>query len=213
MPLYKTIEIDSNTKVLVWKITETLEELFRNKPLKDSSLTRVEGMKSEQHQRGFLSVRNLLEALGYDDFDLYYDEFGKPHLKDGKHISITHSYSFAAIIVGYDNVGIDMELRRDKISKIADKFMDTEFSFLDKTADDYIRKLTVIWGAKEAKYKMCNSKSLSFKDNMTVHPFLLADKKGLATVRKEDFKKDFQFYFEEIEDFTLVYALEQDKRK
>lgn len=211
MPLYKTIVIAPDTRVLIWKITESLDELFRDKPLKASSLARVKGMKSEQHQRGFLSVRNLFEVLGYTDLDLYYDAFGKPHLSDGKNISITHSYDFSAIIVGSDNVGIDMELQREKISKIADKFIDPEFAFLDKTAPDYIRKLTVIWGAKEAKYKMCNSRSLSFKDNMTVNPFTMEEKKGTATVEKDNFKKEFEFYFEEIEDFTLVYALEQDK--
>jgi hypothetical protein len=51
------------------------------------------GMKSELHQRGFLSVRKLLQEASYNDFDLSYDELG-PHLKDGKHISITHSYQF-----------------------------------------------------------------------------------------------------------------------
>lgn len=210
MPLYKTIMVSPDTQVLVWKITESPDELFRDKPLKESSRERVKGMKSEQHQRGFLSVRNLFEVLGYTDFDLHYDEFGKPHLSDGKNISITHSYGFSAIIVGPDNVGIDMELQRDKISKIADKFIDSEFAFLDKSNSDYIRKLTVIWGAKEAKYKMCNSRSLSFKDNMTVHPFDMEAKRGTATVVKEHFRKDFEFYFEEIEDFTLVYALEQN---
>jgi len=210
MPLYKTIKIDPDTRVLIWKITESRDELLRDKPLRESSRVRVNGMKSEQHQRGFLSVRNLFEELGYTDLDLYYDAFGKPHLSDGKNISITHSYEFSAIIVGKNNVGIDMELRREKISKIADKFIDPEFAFLDKSEPDYIRKLTVIWGVKEAKYKMCNSRSLSFKDNMTVHPFEMKAKKGTATVTKDNFRKDFEFYFEEIEDFTLVYALEQN---
>jgi hypothetical protein len=27
-------------------------------------------------QRGFLSVRKLLQRAGYNDFDLYYDELG-----------------------------------------------------------------------------------------------------------------------------------------
>ena len=56
-------------------------------------------MKSDLHQRGFLSVRHLLKEVGYSDADLIYDEFGKPHLKDGKHISITHSFTFSAIII------------------------------------------------------------------------------------------------------------------
>ena len=67
---------------------------FNQLTLKPESLERVLGMKSELHQRGFLSVRHLLAEFGYKDVDLFYDENGKPHLKDGKHISITHSFTF-----------------------------------------------------------------------------------------------------------------------
>jgi hypothetical protein len=53
--------------------------------LNEKNCIRLEGMKSEMHQRGFLS--KLLQTAGYTDFDLYYDELGKPHLKDDKYIS------------------------------------------------------------------------------------------------------------------------------
>jgi hypothetical protein len=42
----------------------------------DSNLIRLQGMKSHLHQRGFLSVRKLLQEAGYNDLDLYYDELG-----------------------------------------------------------------------------------------------------------------------------------------
>jgi 4'-phosphopantetheinyl transferase EntD len=150
-----------------------------------------------------------LKVAGYSDFDLFYDEGGKPHLTDGNHISITHSNNFAAIIIGNENVGIDIELQREKITRIADKFIDFEFDYLDKNAFDYIKKLTVIWGAKEAKYKMCNSRSLSFKDDMKVFSFDLIDGIGKASVEQNEFEKEFSFFFEEFENFTLVYALEK----
>jgi hypothetical protein len=38
---------------------------------------------------------------------LSYDELGKPHLKDGKHISITLP-QFSAIIISDQTVGIDI---------------------------------------------------------------------------------------------------------
>lgn len=209
MSLYKKIEINTTTTIYVWKVEEDFNWLFRNTPLKDVSLARLENMKSEIHQKGFLSVRHLLNEAGYTDFDLFYDENGKPNLKDGKHISITHSHNFSAIIVSKENVGIDIELQRNKITRIADKFIEHEFTYLDKEESDYIRKLTVIWGAKEAKYKMCNSRSLSFKDDMKVFSFDLADGKGKASVQQNKFEKEFNFFFEEFEGFTLVYALEK----
>lgn len=209
MSFYKKIQVNHLTSVLIWKIEEDFNELFRQISLKDVSLARLERMKSESHQKGFLSIRHLLKVAGYSDFDLFYDEDGKPHLTDGKQISITHSNNFSAIIIGNENVGIDVELQRDKITRIADKFIEHEFDYLDENATDYIKKLTVIWGAKEAKYKMCNSRSLSFKDDMKVFSFDLIDGKGKASVRQNEFEKAFSFFFEEFENFTLVYALEK----
>ena len=74
MPLYKSITPNSQTTVKIWKIEETYDDLLSPLDLKPESLTRVLGMKSELHQRGFLSVRHLLREFGYTDQDLFYDE-------------------------------------------------------------------------------------------------------------------------------------------
>ena len=59
---------------------------------------------------GKIGVRRLLMEAGYTDFDLYYDEFGKPHLNDDKHISISHSHDFSVIVVSDVNIGADLEI-------------------------------------------------------------------------------------------------------
>ena len=117
MPLYKSISVNSQTTVKIWKIEESYSDLLQPLNLKPQSLERVLGMKSELHQRGFLSVRHLLHEFGYTDQDLFYDDNGKPHLKDGKHISITHSFTFSGVIVSDKEVGIDIEKQREKIKK------------------------------------------------------------------------------------------------
>ena len=177
MPLFKTINfsrnIETTTQILVWKVTESYAELLEQVVLNDSNRIRLGGMKSEMHQRAFLSVRKLLQEAGHTDLDLYYDEFGKPHLYGEKHISITHSHNFSAIIISDETVGIDIELQRDKIIRIGDKFCDSEFQFLDQDSKEYIRKLTVIWGTKEAIFKIRNEKGISFKDHIKVNSFEL----------------------------------------
>jgi 4'-phosphopantetheinyl transferase len=208
MPLYKTKHINSTTQILVWKVTESYAELLEQVVLNDSNRIRLDGMKSEMHQRAFLSVRKLLQETGHTDLDLYYDEFGKPHLQGEKHISITHSHNFSAIIISDETVGIDIELQRDKIIRIADKFCDSEFQFLDMDSDEYIRKLTVIWGAKEAIFKIRNEKGISFKDHISVEEFRVNVKQTDAKLQFNNLVKDFNIHFEEIEDFTLVYAFE-----
>jgi 4'-phosphopantetheinyl transferase len=218
MPLYKTINVNPSTQILVWEITESFQELFEAVVLNESNAIRLNGMKSEMHQRAFLSVRKLFQESGYTDFDLYYDEFGKPHLHDGKHISITHSHQFSAIILSNEVVGIDIELQREKIIRIADKFADTEFSFLKpEEKNEYIRKLTVIWGAKEAIFKIRNEKGISFKDHVKVDTFEMNEVQTKTELHFDGIIRDFKVCFEEfesndangfIQNFTLVYAFE-----
>lgn len=210
MPLFKTINVNPTTQILIWKVTESFEELRSQLTLKPKTQNRLNGMRSEIHQRAFLSVRMLIQELGINDFDLHYDEFGKPYLDDHRYISITHSHNFAAIIISDVTVGIDMELQRDKIIRIADKFIDTEFDYLDSEyIEEYIKKLTVIWGAKEAIFKIRNEKGISFKDHIQVSPFSLNESQTKACLLFENLELKFEVNYMNIENFTLVYAFEK----
>ncbi|WP_026754159.1 4'-phosphopantetheinyl transferase superfamily protein [Sediminibacter sp. Hel_I_10] len=207
MPLYKTIQPNSQTTVKIWKIEESYEDLMYPLELKPESLTRVLGMKSELHQRGFLSVRHLLREFGYTDQDLYYDTNGKPHLKDGKYISITHSFTFSGVIVSTQQVGIDIEKQREKIAIIAKKFVEYEFNYLTKTEEDYVRKLTVIWGIKESLYKLFATPGMLFKAHFLVIPFMLSDGETVAWIDYKNLKHRYNSYFLEFDGFTCAYAL------
>lgn len=202
MPLFKTIIPKQNTKVYIWHITESYEEL-NTVFLKENSLERVNNMKSELHQRGFLSIRHLLNEAGYTDADLFYSDNGKPHLKDGKHISITHSFTFSAIIISDEVVGIDIEKNREKIKIIAHKFVNNEQDLLDERLVD---QLTIVWGAKESLFKIYPYDSLSFKKHIYVDPFSLNGTKTTAWIKSEDWDKKYSVFYEQFEEFTLVYA-------
>jgi phosphopantetheinyl transferase len=212
MPLHKTINfsrsVGTTTEILLWKITEPLSELSAEVTLNPKNQVRFNGMKSELHQRAFLSVRKLLQLKGYTDFDLEYDQFGKPHLKDGKHISISHSHEYATIIISDEITGIDIELQREIIIKIAPKFAEKELEFLDNDNQEYIRKLTVIWGVKESIFKIINEVGISFKDHIHVHPFEMVDLSGTANLYFQNRASQFMYHFIEIDNFTLVYAFQ-----
>ena len=207
MPLYRIIHHDTATKTLLWKITEDLEDLFDRADITDTTLFRLSTMKSEQHKKGVLAVRLLLQEAGYSDKDLYYDGFGKPHLTDGKHISISHSHDFSAIIISDKTTGIDLELRRNKIALIADKFIEPGF-VIDRNAADYISRLTVNWGIKEAVFKIRNEKGISFKDHIKAAAFEMSYGKTTAELNFNNLKTSYNVYFEEIEEYTLVYLFE-----
>ncbi|MBT8266409.1 MAG: 4'-phosphopantetheinyl transferase superfamily protein [Bacteroidia bacterium] len=207
MPLYKTLHPNSQTHVKIWKISESFSELEQDIELTEDSQYRVEHMKSDIHRRGFLSVRHLLKAFNYTDEDLYYDEFGKPHLKDGKFISITHSFIFSAVIISESSVGIDIEKQREKIQLISKKFIDYEFQYLDKDSDELVCKLTVIWCIKESLYKQFATPGLSFKQHTLVIPFNLHDEQTVSWIDYKGIKKRYTANFFEFEGFTCAYVL------
>ena len=208
MPLYKSLTVADTTKILIWKIEETINELNTNVLLTENSQARLNGMKSQLHQRGFLSVRHLLKEVGYSDADLIYDAYGKPHLKDGKFISITHSYTFSGIIISDEQpVGIDIEKQREKILKIAHKFTPFEEYKTIANHEALVSKLTIVWGAKESLYKIYGKKSLLFLHHIFIDDFNFADKKTTGAIRYEGKTASYQIFFLEFEGFTCVYAI------
>ena len=207
MPLYKTIHVNEFTRILIWDIQETPEDLSIQTVLTASSENRLNSMKSEIHQRGFLSIRHLLKEVGYSDVDLYYDEFGKPYLNDGNHISITHSFRFSAIAISKKGpVGIDIEKQRNKIVKIAHKFtpIDAYKNIVDQ--DTLVRKLTIIWGAKESLYKIYGKKQLRFLEHIHIEDFDLITNKTDGVINHENHMTHHSIHFIEFEGFTCVYA-------
>ncbi len=215
MAFYKAINIRPGTTLYLWKITEDFDTLFREVRLKDVSLARLEGMKSEPHQKGFMAVRMLLQYLGYSDFDLYYDDFGKPHLspnlndesqkQEKIHISISHSGLFSGILVSNENVGLDIEQLKPKTLHIASRFM--TMSHLDNLPEaGKIKKATVIWGIKETVFKIKNEAGISFPDHISEKPFCFEDRQTTAKLEFKGQTEYFDTVFDAEEDYIYVCA-------
>ncbi len=205
MPLLKIINHNPKTKIYIWKISETFDELSSEIALNEKSQFRLINMKSEMHQRGFLSVRKLLQVAGYSDFDLYYDNSGKPHLLDNKFISISHSHQMSAIIISDEPVGIDLEIQKEKVLKIAPKFMD--ICHLENLShENQIKKATAVWGIKETIFKIENQKGISFPDHIFEDDFQVSDKKTSAQLRFNNKVENFEIHFDEIEGYILVWG-------
>ncbi|MBM1104838.1 4'-phosphopantetheinyl transferase superfamily protein [Aurantibacter crassamenti] len=212
MPLYKSIIINSATILHIWKVEESETDLAKTVELTQHCQNRMAGMKSEMHRRGFLSIRHLLAVEGYVDHDLIYDVQGKPHLKDGKKISITHSNNFTGIIISESHeVGIDIEMQRDKILRIAHKFTPIEEYKTIANSEALIRKLTMVWGAKESLYKIYAQPGLSFIQHINVADFSMDDNSTTGEILYQGKSTNYAISFVEFEGFTLVYALDSTK--
>ena len=205
MPLQKKIPIDSNGMVYLWEVTESEATLQTGISLAGYSKDRLAHMKSELHRRAYLSIRHLLKIAGYQDSDLSYDLYGKPHLEDGSFVSISHSFTQTALVVHKNiPVGIDVEMKRDKILRIAHKF--TTFNATNETV---VPTLTHIWATKETVYKIIGTPGLSFLKGIEVFWFSEAILAACAPVNGS--QHFYEMHPFEIGDFGGVWGLEIQK--
>lgn len=219
MPLYKIIKINETTTAYFWHITEDVTSLFRAVSLNELSLKRLEGMKSESHQKGFLAVRMLLQYIGHSDEDLTYDASEKPHLMTKaernsithhslpitQHISISHSHEFSCICISDEVIGIDIELIKEKSLKIAPRFMDvTHLQGL--SIADQITKTTIVWGIKESIFKIKNEKGISFPDHIFEDAFDIKEGKCTAELHFNNQIEKFDIQFHLIEGYVFVFS-------
>lgn len=208
MPLYKTLHSAPDIRIYIWKIEEPESWLSEGVMLTPHCQGRLDGMRSELHRRGFLSIRHLMAEEGYKDSDLYYDENGKPHLQDGTHISITHSFEFTGIILsGERQVGIDIEKQRGKILRIAHRFTPMRDYHNVANEEALIRKLTVVWGIKESLYKIMGMPGISFLNHISIDDFDLRDQGASARVIYDGHQSEYSTSFLEFEGFTCAYAI------
>lgn len=207
MAFYKSVHLQPNTTAYFWKIDESYDTLITSVILKDVSLARLEQMKSKSHQNGFLAVRMLLQHIGYSDFDLYYDAFGKPHLKDKTFISISHSHGFSCIAISDENIGIDLEILKEKTLKIAPRYMD--ITHLHQLSEkEQLIKATIIWGIKESVFKIKNEVGISFIDHIFEEPFSYQDKKTNVKLLLNSKTEHFKIIFDSIEEYIFVCAFQ-----
>lgn len=210
MPLFYQNSTDC-CEIAIWNIQESedwfLAKLHLDK-LEQGQLAAIKG-----HRRlEWLAARYLLsQMLGGISGAMVKDEYGKPHLEHlPLHVSLSHSHGLAAVIVSNRLTGIDIQKLVAKIERIAHRVMrPVELESLGQ--ENRIEHLHVYWGAKEALYKAYGRRELDFCKNILVHPFYfdLTIGKSKGQVIKDDFKARFDLHYQQIEDFILVYALQE----
>lgn len=214
MALVYLRELDSKTRFAIWRIEETAAELLHSVQLNGREKAFVEGLNKGKRTLHWLATRALLRRMldTTDYIDCPSDENGKPYLANfPQRISLTHSFDYAAVMMSDDReVGIDLEIVKPKITRIADKFMKPEeLGFISE--QQKIDQLYAVWCAKEAVYKLQGNKGVSFRDDMTVQPFEYHEQGTLlldlhASIRRDTFK----VFYERFNDYMLGYVVDTD---
>lgn len=212
MPVTFQENINEDTSIGLWKITETPEDLEQRLQLKEHELKLLRSLSKEKRNLHWLATRVLLrKMLNTSEYiDCQADENGKPILiNHPHHISLSHSYDYAAVMISKTKkVGIDIEIIKDKITRVQQKFMSAEeLNFIQE--ENRIAHLYVCWCAKEALYKLNGKKETSFKDHIHLAPFSYQDEGILsASIDKENQSDQFQVTFRKFEDYMLGYVCE-----
>ena len=208
MPIYKSYIPNSFTRVKVWKISESYQELLSSIDLSKNTIEKLNKVQSDVGKREILSIRHLLNEFGFSDNDLYYDENGKPMLSNKQNISISHSKLFSSIIISDFNVSIDIEKVSDKIAKVSDKFINYEYSFLGNLNNE-LERLTLIWCIKECIYKISNEKlPFIFKNNCIVTPFSVVDSTVISWLKFKRIILSFKSHLHSFEGYKLVFLIQ-----
>jgi phosphopantetheinyl transferase len=206
MPLALYRNINHRSAFAIWQITEDPETLLADLPENDRRVKLAQHSKG----RGEYAASRILAGILCEKNDLTYngiekDDCNKPYLIGTNiHISLSHSYPFAAAMIHLDEAcGIDIERPQEKIRRIAHKFMNTaEENWTGINLDD----LTTIWSAKETLYKIHGRKKLVFKEQMTILPTGSEAKRSLiGLVRSENSEKKYNLGIERIEDFIITF--------
>jgi 4'-phosphopantetheinyl transferase EntD len=206
MPIIEDFAPFPNTRILIWQITETIDILLSKIQLDNSSQQILDLKKKEIHKKQFLAIRNILELMSSEKYLVSYSEIGKPYLNSKKNISVTHSGSYAALIVSDKQVGIDLEEFGEKIKKIEKKFLDVE---LDYPIDLSISNLLVYWNIKESIFKSLENKPMDFRKNIIVLPLEKENNKVKSWYINNDEIYSFCSYYKVSKNYTLAYVIKE----
>lgn len=203
-------QVDADTEFALWRIEEEADALYQQLQLNNEEKTYVDLLANGKRHLHWLSTRVLLRTMlnTAEYIDCKIDSHGKPYLVNlPYHISLSHSFDYAAVMISKSRpVGIDIEQIKQKVERIAPKFLrPVELNFIN--ADNKIAHLYVCWCAKEAVYKCYGQKETSFLDNIALHPFSFATEGSLnVDLHKNDVKLNYKVDYMQYEDYMIGYV-------
>lgn len=196
MPLLRVTHIQPFVILGLWEMTEHPSEFPE---WYEEACRRY---RAEGRQREYVCVRALLRQMTDNDpsWTISHEQNGKPILRNGWHISISHTKGFCTVIISPDQeVAVDIEYTSNRVEKIAHKFIRE-----DEKADT-IEEMLIHWSAKETMYKLYSDDRLGFEE-MRLLPFTL-QKQGIVLTENLRRSTAVEVSYEINSSFVLTYAV------
>ncbi|PKQ69147.1 4'-phosphopantetheinyl transferase superfamily protein [Labilibaculum manganireducens] len=210
MPICNQIQINNFCRLIVWKTTESLEELLQIVHLTPSETAKLNSFGSQSRKIEFAATRCLLQLSLGENIQIENDEHGKPHLINSDlNISISHTKSYVGILIGdKHSIALDMEYLSDRVNRIASRFLSkTELNNIDDR--NKILHLYQHWCAKECLIKMYGKKDVHLIDELKIDPFSSGDSTFSGQVCRADFSETYTFQYLRFDNHLLVYSIKK----
>jgi phosphopantetheinyl transferase (holo-ACP synthase) len=188
----------------VWRVEENEAQLKER--VGGTFFPGLEKISHPRRRLEWLCARCLIQEFGYNSLVKYHPT-RRPFLAYSKaHLSITHSYPLVSVIVSPNHyVGIDVESFSRPFSHVAHKYLSLrEMKWVDVHDS---RRMSLIWSAKEALYKLPGMDGLCGAD-MNVRPITeISDRGNLtASVKVGGSVQQFSLQYTFVGHFNVVWV-------
>jgi 4'-phosphopantetheinyl transferase len=206
MPLFFNKKLNEEIHFMVWKLTESIEELETLVSPDSEDYTNLNLIGVDSKRKEYLAGKNAImqmcRLVNVEFKGIIKDEHGKPYLKDNTiEMSLTHTTEFIGVVFSKRlSVGIDIEKPRTQIFKVIGRLcVESEIEWMN----DDLEKATILWSAKEALYKLYGKRKVDFKENL-----FLKEINGtlLGEIKMPDHKAEHKIFIEKLPNHLLVLA-------
>lgn len=217
MPIHYIRPVSPDGILSIWRGQEEESYYLDRLTLSDSE-TEILDQLSARKRLEWVTSRYLLHIMSgrKSRARLDKDENGKPYIVGARHhISLSHSGEMTAVIASRQCVGIDIQIKVPKISRIAQKFCNAYER--DHLPTDWLSYYHIIWGAKESIYKAYGKRKVDFKKHMRIYDVDDNLDHGYAKgeINIDGYSAAYQIRYDTVGEYMLVWSVEvwENKRE
>lgn len=184
MPHIQTYKIDDVSRVEVWKLTESVDDLLHLACLSPIEKESFSNIKHESRKREWLATRALLMSVLKRKVEIEKASSGRPFFKDEQiNISISHTVGMVVVLLAEnENLGVDVENLSRSIGRVAPRFL-SEQELVACEQSEKQRRLMCHWCAKEAVFKAIDESDIDFANQIRLDSMNLQESEGSANWR------------------------------
>lgn len=212
MPLVKIEQINDDTKLLIWYLTEDtiffenhLANLY-NEPAPWAAMT-------DKRKKEYLATRYLIQLglpPGLQVSDVIKDEYGCPILPDPLlYFGISHTTHYVACVISTSRSGCDIERYQERILSMAHRFM-TKEERQWAAGQHELLKTHLMWGIKESAFKTWGRKKIDWRAHIKIGPLDWDPSEGefSGVIGNQSGSLSFHGGYEYYSDFLFVWSIE-----